>query len=933
MNKYKNEDGTNEIQAEELSHHMAYHDYLTGLPNRNMLNVRLSEELKIAKIKNQRIAILFIDLDRFKVINDTLGHSTGDVLLIQVTERLKASVFDRDIVFRQGGDEFIVLLDNADREIAGKVAARILDVLSPSFQIKNYDIYTSPSIGISIYPDDGDSGELLIKHADFAMYQSKKAGKNTFKYYSYNDEQKYNPLEIEMELHKAIKNEQFTLHYLPKINLKTGKITGVEALIRWIHPEWGQISPNEFIPISEEAGLIIPIGEWVILSACKQWKVWEEAGYGNLVVSVNLSIQQFAQSNLVDVVRNAINQTGIKPQCLELEITESMTADAERTIVTLQQLKQLGVQIAIDNFGSGFSSLNYLIKFPVDSLKIDETFVKEIDNPDNEMVVKAIISMAHNLNMKVCAQGIETKEQLLFLQQYLCDEAQGYFFSTPLPKDQICRHAKDIERLTADFGLSKDINDRMWAEELIRLAKKELQETIRLQQGMIFKFKKIKDSFIHTLCDGDLLYRLGFIPNQVVGKTVYDFYPKDIATKKIKYYQRAWDRQEKVSYEVQVNDIHFLTALNPVIRGGKVVEIIGSCVDITERKKAKLALKDSERKYKLITDNMTDLITIMDNKGAINFVSPSHESVLDITPEQFLGYQYLRHIHPDDRIANITIVDKLTTNKEPFQTELRLKKNDDWRQFEILLTPIVNDQGEVEHLVSVARDITEKRKAEELLSQSEKLSLVGELASGVAHEIRNPLTSIKGFFQLFKQGISKPEYFDVIGNEFIRIENIINEFLTLGKPQSMKLKEVHIEDIINDINTLLAPEANLRNVILEVELEQPISSIQADPNQLKQVFINLLKNSMEAMPSGGKITVVGREVNKEVLITITDNGKGMTNEQLQYLGKPFFTSKEKGTGLGLVVCFQIIREHKGRMNFSSAENKGTVVEIRLPQDI
>ncbi|WHY91643.1 EAL domain-containing protein [Neobacillus cucumis] len=918
--------------------HMAYHDYLTGLPNRNKLNSSLPNKLIMAAEKRQNIAVIFMDLDRFKVINDTLGHNTGDQLLKEVAVRVKSVLDDKDVVFRHGGDEFIVILYNADRDAASMVSRRILEVLSSPFKIQTYDIFTSPSIGISLFPEDGETVDTLIQHADFAMYQAKKEGKNNFKFYSLNNQESdINPLKIEMYLHKAIKREELILHYQPKVSLKTGKIVGVEALIRWNHPELGMVSPGTFIPVAEETGLIIPIGEWALYTACKQNKEWQQKGFFT-TVSVNLSAKQFTQSNLDEIVAKILHNTKLDPKYLELEITESMTANIERTITTLQKLKKLGVHISIDDFGTGFSSLNYLQKFPVDTLKVDQSFVRKLqNNPNDETIVKTIISMAHNLNLSVVAEGIETKEQLIFLQQHLCDEGQGFLFTRPLPAKELEDSLFEIEKIVKDFGIPQDMNERKWSEELVRQAKKELNETIRLQQGMIFKFKKINGNFIHTLCDGELLYRLGLIPSLVVGKQLIEFIPEKIAKEKQLCYERAWNGEEHVSYETEVNGIYYLAALSPIKRGGEVVEVIGSCINITDRKNTEKALLESENKYRLIAENMSDLLILFDINGNGIYASPSHSTVLGYSPEYFEGNTTLHLIHPEDIPVIMMQFEEIIRTISISKVDVRLlHANGEWKLFELVATPVMGDNGEVEHIMVVGKDVTEKRLAEERLWNSEKLSLVGELAAGVAHEIRNPLTSIKGFIQLFQEGPLKKEHYNVILSEFNRIEDIIKEFLSLAKPQEIQLNHIKISTLIKEVETLLESEAHLKGIEFHIEIEPDLPPIMCDANQIKQVLINLCKNSMEAFDVNRKeciqITVL-MEDQENLLIQVRDNGVGISNERLKRLGEPFFSSKEKGMGLGLMLCMRIIRQHKGKITFESIENQGTTVKVRLPHSL
>ncbi|WP_096199934.1 sensor domain-containing protein [Bacillus sp. FJAT-45350] len=444
-------DITSRKNNEEEIKQLAYYDYLTGLPNRYLFEKSLSKELT----KNNQLAILFIDLDRFKVINDSMGHLIGDQLLIEVANRLKYILAENDLLFRQGGDEFVIVLTNVDREAAATVSKKIVQLLDSPFSISNYDVFTTPSIGISMFPEDGTSVEQLTKNADFAMYQAKKNGKNTFHFYSppeVSDE--ISPLDIELGLHSVIERNQLVLYYQPKVNLVTNEIIGVEALIRWIHPVWGIVSPGMFIPIAEESGQIIPIGEWALREACIQNKLWQEQGFEG-VMSVNLSPRQFTKVELVQTVKNVLEETGLEPHLLELEITETMTANTEQTIATLHDLKRLGIKISIDDFGTGFSSLNYLKQFPVDTLKIDQSFVRELSNGTSDAtIVKTIIAMAHNLNLNVVAEGIETKEQLVFLQEHNCNEGQGYFFSKPVPVIELETKIQEIKKVIEEHGMN-----------------------------------------------------------------------------------------------------------------------------------------------------------------------------------------------------------------------------------------------------------------------------------------------------------------------------------------------------------------------------------------------------------------------------------------------------------------------------------------------
>jgi diguanylate cyclase (GGDEF)-like protein/PAS domain S-box-containing protein len=439
---------TERYEAEEKYNYLAYHDELTGLPNRRHFKNKMFEHMNEVRDSARKMAIMFIDLDRFKLVNDTLGHSNGDLLLQQVAKRLRSCLGPRDIVARMGGDEFTFLFPDIQEEIdAARIAERILDLFKNPFNMNGYEFHITASIGIAIYPHDGCDTETLMVHADTAMYRAKEKEKGNYVFYTENMYTKpHERIVIETSLHKALEKEEFIVYYQPQINAKTGEIQGLEALVRWQHPESGLIPPNKFIPIAEETGLIVPIGEWVMREACRQNKHWQRLGLPHFRVAVNLSIQQFLKSNLVETVKRILEETELEPQYLELEITETMTMDVDHAIRTLKQLHELGVQISIDDFGTGYSSLHYLKKFSIDRLKIDQSFVRDImTDPSDASIVGTIISMAHHLGLEVIAEGVEEKEQLCFLQTQKCDVVQGYYFSKPIPAYEFEENFEELQ--------------------------------------------------------------------------------------------------------------------------------------------------------------------------------------------------------------------------------------------------------------------------------------------------------------------------------------------------------------------------------------------------------------------------------------------------------------------------------------------------------
>ena len=424
--------------------HLAQHDFLTNLPNRVLLNDRIAQAITLANRHHTQFALLFLDLDNFKHINDSLGHATGDKLLQSVTQRLKDCVRESDTVSRQGGDEFVILLaENKNSNDAAVSAQKILDELKAAHHVGKHQLHISTSIGISVYPADGLDAETLLKNADTAMYFAKDKGRNNYQFFIADmNTRAVERLIIQSNLGQAIEKQQLVLHYQPKVNIHTKEITGVEALLRWQHDEWGEVFPDIFVPVAEDSGLIIPIGRWVLRHACMQAKSWQNKGLAPITMAVNISAQEFLQKDFVESVRAALIETRLQPQFLELEITESvLMKDTEATRKTLHQLKQLGVILAVDDFGTGYSSLSYLQRLPIDVLKIDQSFVQNIESAEDDgIIVSAIISMANSLNLRVIAEGIENANQLAFLKAHHCQEGQGYFFGHPLKAEQFSAH-------------------------------------------------------------------------------------------------------------------------------------------------------------------------------------------------------------------------------------------------------------------------------------------------------------------------------------------------------------------------------------------------------------------------------------------------------------------------------------------------------------
>jgi len=447
-------DITNSKRAEETIKHMAYHDPLTDLPNRRLFKKELNEALATAKerVNEEMVAVMILDLDRFNMINDSLGHAFGDRLLKAVTERLKGCIPDTCTLARMGGDEFTLFMPILQQECHDvcRLAERILEgLMKEAFVLGDREFFITTSIGIAVFPNDGDDMDTLLKNADTAMYRAKEKGGNNYQFYTPEMSVATDQLELENSLRKALEREELELYYQPKLDLRSDQVVGMEALLRWKSAQFGFVSPLKFIPLAEETGLILPIGEWVLRTACQQNKAWQDAGYPAMRVAVNLSARQF-EEDLVAMVARVLEETGLDPAHLELEITESITMNNKHRVVEkLHALKRLGIHIGMDDFGTGYSSLSYLKKFPIDTLKIDKSFVRDITtDQDDAAIVQAVIAMGHSLNLNVVAEGVETEEQLSFLREQDCDEIQGFWFSQPLPVEKFETFLQERKQLS-----------------------------------------------------------------------------------------------------------------------------------------------------------------------------------------------------------------------------------------------------------------------------------------------------------------------------------------------------------------------------------------------------------------------------------------------------------------------------------------------------
>ena len=466
----------------------------------------------------------------------------------------------------------------------------------------------------------------------------------------------------------------------------------------------------------------------------------------------------------------------------------------------------------------------------------------------------------------------------------------------------------------------------------LKESQQELKDTIRGQQGVIFKFKKVEGKFVVTLCDGQLIRKQQLNPEIFIFSDWTKLIPASLVEPLTLYFEKAWQGHEmNFEQEWPVGKI-FLFMLQPILRDGQVIEVVGSVINVTEKKRVEMALEESEREYRLIAENTSDLITVLQVNGKMKYLSPSHQTILGLSPSELIGKDFLTIFDPQDLYRLKEKFARIIVDQRPDQIEFRFQRHDekDPVQFESRCMPVAGINGDVEYIVIVSRDISERKKAEELVLVSEKLSVVGELAAGVAHEIRNPLTTLKGFVQMFKKGEMDPIYLDIISDELDRIELITNEFLVLAKPQVVHYRLDSISSILQNVITVLTPQMNMNNIQVHMHLDGELPGISCEQSQLKQVFINIMKNAIEAMPRGGNITIRTSKAGGFIRIEVVDEGCGIPPELISRLGEPFYTLKEKGTGLGLMVCKKIIKEHGGRIDYASELDRGTTVTIELP---
>lgn len=625
------------------------------------------------------------------------------------------------------------------------------------------------------------------------------------------------------DFHQAVVNQQLSLYYQPLYDLRTGKIIGAEALVRWNHHQRGLLPPDWVFWLAEKSGLILLVEEWVIRTACKQNKAWQDAGLPPLVTCVNLSSYTLESEQLGSMIQAILDEMNLQPHYLELEFTEDSTRDGERTIEILADLKRIGVKISLDDFGKGYSSIQHLSRFAMNKLKIDQSCVKEcMSDVTQATVIKTVMAMARSLGVQVTAEGVETQEQLDFLWQLGCDSAQGFWFSEPMP-----------------------------AEDLARVLKRE---------------ERFRNSAFLLLNSGQ---------------------------------HRAFD-----TYEVDQNE-----------RGDAPCK----------------QQHVNEWPYRMIAENLSDIIVIINSQGIITYISPSVQSVLEIAPDEVVNRHLLAVLPLETGRLVMQTIRQITLEKQPrLITFTCPDRNGKKITLEAKGTPVIQEEHETNQVIFIIRNHTKHVQTEEFLQKIDKLSVIGQMAAGVAHEIRNPVTSIKGFVQLLRRDQWKREYFDIMQAEFHQLESVLREYVFLSRECTEPYEPKNLAHLLRQVTRLVQVKLERHRLVLDVK-EVEGTTIWCDQNQIQQLFINLLSNSVESMQDGGTIHIVARcKESEQVMIRIIDQGCGMAEERLKRLGEPFYSTKEKGTGLGLMICYKIMQAHDGYIHFSSTPNKGTTVEVSFP---
>lgn len=843
-------DRAQRTKAQADLHYQAFHDVLTGLPNRTQLRAELDRLTAPGNASVNRFAVLILDLDRFKEVNDTLGHQAGDNVLQQVGPLFRAELHDRALLARVGGDEFSVLLPDADASIAQEIAEALLRALERPFQVDGSEVELGGSIGIALYPDHGTDAEGLLRRADIAMYAAKQARSGCALYDPESDRHSPERLRMRAELRHALDAGEFVLNYQPQVDAHTGSLIAVEALVRWHHPRRGIIGPDEFIPFAEQTRLIRPLSRWILCAAISQCAQWQDVGL-HIPVAVNLSAHDLHDPALPHLVTELLHSCGGPARNLRIEITESsLMADPARAREVLTQLREMGVQIAIDDFGTGYSSLAYLKDLPVDELKIDSSFVHAMTSDNGaRAIVRAVIDLADDLGLRVVAEGIEDRATWEALESLGCEAAQGYYFAPPLAAEDVARWAAGL----VDWRLEEEERSRLEAA----LANRADERGARLAAEEEFIARKQAESEAR---DSQARLKLAL---DTAGMSTYD---KDLVTG-----TRAW-------------------------------------------------------------------------LGAVDALLGKEPGTLERYPDLFM-----QRVHPDDRPQVEAAIAQVVQHGGDLRIEHRVVRHNGVVRWLAFNGRVFRDPaGRPVRLLITALDITERKVAEQqrqVLTQAEKLRALGQMASGIAHDLNQSLGLIAGYSEVARRAIREIPVDSEVLNEALPIISqaamdggeTVRRLLTFARTEpDGKAELVHLEGLIRDVAQLTAPQwrdaSQAAGGPISLQLETSgETTIEGWPISLREALTNLIFNAVDALPGGGTIRIAARRVADEVVLEVTDSGVGMSAEVQERIFEPFFTTKgERGTGLGLAQVFGVVEQHRGSVVVDSTVGVGTTFRITFP---
>jgi len=840
---------TQRLRAEASLHYQAFHDVLTGLPNRTWLRAELERILAPGADPREPLALLLMDLDRFKEVNDTLGHLSGDLLLQQVGPRFRAELLEMDLLVRLGGDEFAVLLPNADAQRACAVAERLLHVLEHPFALEGSEVEIGGSIGVALYPEHGTDADTLLRRADIAMYSAKEAHSGLAVYEPEADLHSPERLRLLADLRRAIEGGELVLHYQPQVDVGSGALAAVEALVRWRHPQRGLVAPDVFIPLAEQTRLIRPLSRWVLNAALRQYAEWQAAGL-SIPIALNLSAHDLQDPTLPDLVTDLLQSYGVPAEHLRVEITESsLMAEPTRARDVLARLRHAGVQIAIDDFGTGYSSLAYLKDLAVDELKIDGSFVQEMAaDAGARAIVRAVIDLSDDLGLRVVAEGVEDQATWEALAALGCDVAQGYYFAPPLEAADVAGRAAGL------------LN---WRLE---------EDRARLDAALT---------------------------------------------------DRAEVRSARLAAEAE-----FLTRKRDesVVRDGQ--------------ERLKLALEAA----RLATWDWDMVASTCVWAGAADALLGEEPGTLNRSPGLFM-----ERVYADDRqLVERAVADALEQGHD-LHVEHRLLRADGVVRWFACTGRIFRDPaGRPVRLLGTEMDITEHKEAEQqrqVLAQAEKLRALGQMASGIAHDLNQSLALIAGYGDIAHRAVGREpidtealsEALPIITQAAMNGGQTVRQLLTFARAQPDDAAErVDLGGLVREVAQLTAPrwrdapQAAGRHISLQVETEDEIT-VEGWPSSLGEALTNLIFNAVDALPAGGTIRLAVRRVGQDVLVEVADSGLGMSTEVQERMFEPFFTTKgERGTGLGLAQVFGVVEQHRGTVAVESAVGVGTTFRLTLP---